>query len=73
MPLAPHISLPQHACAAEAAAAVMSRQAPLAVIDDALRQFESTGEEALPAFVHSKLFAGARPGYYFSSGPKGVG
>lgn len=48
------------------------RQAPTAILAQAMRQFDEE-EEQLPAFVASPKWQGARPGYYFSKGAQGVG
>ncbi|KAK9819671.1 hypothetical protein WJX72_000948 [[Myrmecia] bisecta] len=57
----------------------MSRQAPTAVLQAALRSFETAQEvkkeldAAAAPFIPSASFVGSRPGYYFTSGEQGVG
>lgn len=49
------------------------RQAPTAILHQAISQFEAEEPSHLPPFVTAPKFQGARPGYYFSRGPNGVG
>lgn len=49
--------------------------APTAVLEAAISQLGSHDEPPLnlPKFVPARRFDGAKPGYFFSSGPEGVG
>lgn len=49
------------------------RQAPTAILQQALSQFEAEEPSQQAAFVPAARFQGARPGYYFSKGPNGLG
>lgn len=49
------------------------RQAPTAILQQALRTFEAEEPSHQAAFVPAARFQGARPGYYFSKGPSGLG
>ncbi|PRW61313.1 beta-catenin 1 [Chlorella sorokiniana] len=49
------------------------RQAPTAILQQALSQFEAEEPSGAAAFVPAARFLGARPGYYFSKGPSGLG
>lgn len=44
-----------------------------AVVNQAMADFEGSGTISSPPFIPSSSFAGAKPGYYFSKGPQGVG
>lgn len=57
----------------------MSRGAPIAVLQAAISRVVEDVQDKLKAsdeqadFVPASTFTGARPGYYFSKGNKGVG
>ena len=47
--------------------------APSAVLQQAISKFEQEEPGHLATFAAAPKFLGARPGYYFSRGPSGVG
>ena len=55
----------------------MARDAPTAVLHAALKSIVGGLDKQTPDepqdFVASSVFTGAKPGYYFSRGEKGVG
>ncbi|PSC76740.1 U3 small nucleolar RNA-associated 14-like protein A isoform A [Micractinium conductrix] len=58
---------------AAGAAAERQQNGAAAPAAAAQQQQEEGGEAPQPAYVRSKAFAGARPGYAFKKGPQGVG
>lgn len=49
------------------------RQAPTAILQQALSQFEAEEPSQQAAFVPAARFLGPKPGYYFSKGSSGLG
>lgn len=49
------------------------RQAPTAILQQALSQFEAEEPTQQAAFIPAARFQGARSGYYFTKGSSGLG